>query len=227
MVMISRPRNHFPLVRNTGETLLLAGGIGVTPLIAMGHELHRQGRKFTLYYKAKTRACAGFVEQLSRVPWSDRVHFHFSDENRLNVADVLGEYQAGDQLYTCGPSGFMDAVFESALEQGWDEECLHREYFTVPGDIEYENHEFRMRLANRDIELVVPADKSAADVLTEAGIPVDTKCSDGLCGVCVADYVDGTVEHRDYVLSKAQRESKVALCCSRAAEPDGQIVLNL
>lgn len=227
MVMISRPRNHFPLADVTGRTLLLAGGVGVTPLIAMGHELHRKGRDFTLYYKAKARVSAAFIEQLEKVPWSDRVHTHFSDEDRLNVADVLGGYRPGDQLYTCGPSAFMDAVFQSALDQGWDEECLHREYFTVPGDIEYENHEFRLRLPGRDVELVVPVDRSAADVLTEAGIPIDTKCSDGLCGVCVADYSSGAVEHRDYVLSKKQREGKVALCCSRAVEPDGEIVLNL
>jgi ferredoxin len=113
------------------------------------------------------------------------------------------------------------------LQQGWNEERLHREYFSVPGDIEYENHDFRIRIANRDLALTVPADKSAADVLTEAGIPVDTKCSDGLCGVCVVDYIEGQVEHRDYVLSKEQRKSRIALCCSRAADPDGEIVLRL
>jgi ferredoxin-NADP reductase len=226
-VMISRPRNHFPLVADASRSLLLAGGIGVTPLMAMAHQLHKEQRQFDLYYKARCRAGAGFVEELESVPWSDRVHFHFSDENRLNVADVLGDYRAGDQLYTCGPSAFMDAVFESALEQDWPEECLHREYFTVPEDADYENHAFQVKLGSSGREIDIPADKSAAEVLTEAGIPIEVKCSDGLCGTCVVEYSDGEVEHRDYVLSKEQRKAKLTLCCSRASEAGGRLTIDI
>jgi len=226
-VMISRPRNHFPLVADAGRSLLLAGGIGVTPLMAMAHQLHRDKQDFTFYYKARTRASAGFVNELEAMPWSDRIHFHFSDENRLQVADVLGDFRPGDQLYTCGPSAFMDAVFASAMEQDWPEQCLHREYFTVPEDVEYENHAFRAKLANAGREIEIPADKSAADVLTEAGFPIEMKCSDGLCGTCVAEYTDGDVEHRDYVLSNEQRKTKLTLCCSRAREAGGHLTINI
>ena len=148
-------------------------------------------------------------------------------QQRLDVANVLGDYRPGDQLYTCGPSGFMDAVFESALRLGWDEASLHREYFTAPDDVEYENHSFKIRIANKNAEVLVPPDKSAADVLTDAGYPVETKCSDGLCGTCLAEYVDGDVEHRDYVLSDEQRKTKLTLCCSRASKPDGLLTLNV
>ena len=227
IVMISRPRNHFPLVADAKRSLMLAGGIGVTPLMAMAHELHKDNKDFVFYYKATSRARAGFVDELSSVPWADKVRCYFSDEKRLDVGDVLGDYRAGDQLYTCGPSGFMDAVFESALQQGWEEECLHREYFTVPGDIEYENHAFRVKLANAGREIEIPADKSAADVLTEAGFPIETKCSDGLCGTCVAEYSHGDVEHRDYVLSNEQRKTRLTLCCSRASDAGGQLTLDL
>jgi ferredoxin-NADP reductase len=227
IVMISRPRNHFPLIAGAKRSLLLAGGIGVTPLMAMAHQLHRANSEFDLYYKASTRAGAGFIDELQSVPWSDNVHCFFSDENRLDVADVLGDFHQGDELYTCGPSGFMDAVFETAIAKHWDEACLHREYFAVPGDIEYEDFAFRIRFAHRDAELMVPADKTAADILSEAGYPVETKCSDGLCGTCVANYVEGEVEHRDFVLSNEKRESQLTLCCSRAAKADGEIVLDL
>jgi reductive dehalogenase len=91
-VVISQPRNHFPVITGAKRHLLLAGGIGVTPLIAMGHELHRSGADFMLYYKARTRAQAGFITELEQVPWFHRVRFHFSDENRLDISDVLGEY---------------------------------------------------------------------------------------------------------------------------------------
>lgn len=227
MVMISQPRNHFPLIPGAKRSLLLAGGIGLTPLMAMAHQLHRNNQEFHFYYKATSRAHAGFIDELSSVPWAEKVKCFFSDEQRLDVADVLGDYRPGDQLYTCGPSGFMDTVFESALRQGWDEECLHREYFTAPSDVEYENHSFKILIANKDAEMLVPPDKSAADVLTEAGYPVETKCSDGLCGTCLAEYVEGDVEHRDYVLSNEQRKTKLTLCCSRASEPDGLLTLNI
>ena len=97
----------------------------------------------------------------------------------------------------------------------------------MPGDIEYEDFAFRIRFAHRDAELMVPADKTAADILSEAGYPVETRCSDGLCGTCIANYVEGEVEHRDFVLSNEKRESQLTLCCSRAAKADGEIVLDL
>ena len=226
-VMVSRPRNHFPLVQDAKRSLFLAGGIGVTPLISMAHQLHRDNREFTFYYKARTRAGAGFIVELNSVPWRDRIHLHFSDENRLNISDVLGGFEPGDHLYTCGPSPFMDAVYDSATKQGWPEECLHREYFTVPGDIEYENQAFTLKLARSQTDFEIPPDKSAADVLTDAGVYVETKCSDGLCGTCVVDYTHGEVEHRDYVLSNEQRKTKLTLCCSRARKAGTCLTLDL
>lgn len=226
-VLISRPRNHFPLYESAKRSLLLAGGIGVTPMIAMAHTLHAQNREFVFYYKASTRAGAGFIEELHGYTWADRVHFYFSDENRLNVADVLGDYQADDHLYTCGPAAFMDAVFECALEQGWDGDSLHREYFTAPDTTHYENHSFKLVLQKTGVEIEVPEDKKATEALAEAGYAVDTKCSDGICGACSTQYVDGDIEHRDFVLSNEQRLGRVILCCSRAAEPNGEIVLNM
>jgi reductive dehalogenase len=226
-VLISKPRNHFPLIANARFSLLLAGGIGVTPLIAMAHELHALGEEFRFYYKCSRRVSAAFIEELQSVPWADKVAFHFSDENRLKVADVLGDFQTGDHLYTCGPSEFMDAVFESANELGWDEESLHREYFMAPAVGGYENHPFQIELASSGRVIEVPADRTAVDALTEAGVPVDVKCSDGICGVCSTPYVSGDIEHRDYVLSKAEREHRMVLCCSRASEAGGKLILDL
>src|SRR5690606_41863446 len=104
---------------------------GVTPLIAMAHELHAAGADFDLYYKSRTRAQAAFIPELQAMPWAERVHFHFSDERRLDIADVLNQYRDGSHVYTCGPAAFMDAVFETASGFGWPEEALHREYFSV------------------------------------------------------------------------------------------------
>lgn len=226
-VVISQPRNHFPVIKEGRRHVLMAGGIGVTPLIAMGHELHRAGANFALYYKARTRAQAAFIPELEAVPWADKVHFHFSDERRLEIADVLGGYQPGDHLYTCGPAEFMDAVYEKAAAAGWQEDALHREYFSVPEGAQYVNHPFTLELRKSGIKVEVPGDKAATTALQEAGVNVDVKCSDGLCGVCKTPYLAGDVEHRDYVLSKTQRTTHVILCCGRAKEPGGTIVLDL
>jgi ferredoxin len=172
-------------------------------------------------------AWAGFIPELQRMPWANRVHFYFSDENRLNVADVLGDYQIGDHLYTCGPAEFMDAVYAAATANGWLEQSLHREYFSVPEGTQYVNHPFTLKLQRSGVEVHVPADKSATVALKNAGINVDVKCSDGLCGVCKAHYLEGEIEHRDYVLSNSQRAASVILCCSRAKEPNGTVVLDM
>jgi len=110
---------------------------------------------------------------------------------------------------------------------GFPDDNRHCEYFTVPELPEYENHPFTIRLARSGRVLHVPADKSATDILQENGIHVDTKCSDGICGVCKCGLISGEVEHRDFVLSNKQRETQVILCQSRAARPDGEIEVDL
>ncbi|TQV74313.1 2Fe-2S iron-sulfur cluster-binding protein [Denitrobaculum tricleocarpae] len=227
-VFISPPRNHFPLADSAGKTLLIGGGIGVTPLIAMAHQLHAKGADFSLFYCARQRERAGFVEDLEQAPWRDRVRFFFSAEGkRADLDDLLAGYGSGDQLYTCGSSNFMDAVFAAAEKNIWPEDALHREYFSVPDDAEYENHEFTVRLANDGRSFDVPAEKSIVDVLGAAGIHIDVKCSEGICGVCVARYTEGDVEHRDFVLGKKERVEKMMTCCSRAREEGGEVVLDL
>lgn len=226
-VVISRPRNHFPVVHAGTRHVLLAGGIGVTPLIAMAHELHAAGADFDLYYKSRTRAQAAFIPELEAMPWADRVHFHFSDERRLDIADVLNRYSDGSHVYTCGPAAFMDAVFDTATSFGWPEDALHREYFSVPEAEARERLPFRLKLARSGQSIAVAADQSAVQALAACGLQVDVKCSDGLCGVCAVNYVDGDVDHRDFVLSKKQRETRMVLCCSRAAQADGEVVLDL
>ncbi|MEL7468855.1 MAG: reductive dehalogenase domain-containing protein [Pseudomonadota bacterium] len=226
-VFISRPINHFPLVEYASFSLLMAGGIGVTPMIAMAHRLHALGRAFELHYSCKSRADASFVEDLAAAPWADCVHLHFSaDGTRADLAKTV-THREGAHLYTCGPDRYMTAVLEAAEANDWPEGDLHREYFSVPEQADWENHAFTLKLARSGKEIVVPADQSATDALSNHDIRIDTKCSDGICGVCVTGLIEGEVEHRDFVLAKKDRASKVILCCSRAAQRDGVITIDL
>lgn len=230
-VFITRPANHFPLCEDASMSLMFAGGIGVTPMIAMAHRLHALGKPFAFHYSAASRTSAGFLRDLEQMPWNDRVGYHFKDEGaRADLMALMPVYEAGMHVYTCGAPRYMDGVFEAALARGWPEEAMHREYFSVPEAEGWVNREFVLRLTRSGKSLPVPADRSATDVLAQAGIKIDTKCSDGLCGVCVTPYdaaASGEIEHRDFVLGKRERSHKIILCCSRAKEAGGEVVVDL
>lgn len=226
-VFISKPINHFPLDETATKTFLMGGGIGITPMIAMAHRLHALGADFELHYSITARGSGGYLDDLVNAPWFDHATIHVSNEGtRADLDQLLSGYQPGWHVYTCGPDRYMGGVIEAAERQGFPDEARHLEYFSVPDLPEYENHDFTLRLKDgRDLH--VPADKTATDVLAENGIHIDVKCSDGICGVCKCGLIAGDVEHRDFVLSKAQRADNIILCQSRAAEKDGMIEVDL
>ncbi len=227
-VFISKPINHFELVEEADKSLLMGGGIGITPMIAFAHRLHALGRDFDLHYSCATRAKAAYLDDLAAMPWADRVHLHISDEGgRADLDKLLAGYRHGWHLYTCGPLRYMEGVIAAATRQGFPEEARHLEYFAVPEVPDYINHPFTLRLARSGRDLLVPADRSATDVLADAGIPVDVKCADGICGVCKCALIAGEVEHRDFVLSRAQRAQSIILCQSRAAAKGGVVVVDI
>ncbi len=230
-VFISRPTNHFPLVEDASESLFFAGGIGVTPLIAMAHRLHRLDRNFTLHYSAKDRTDAGFLDDLRDAPWAGRVHYHFSNEGtRADLSKMVPAFATGMDLYVCGSSRYMDAVFAIAKERDWPDANCHREYFTAPETPAWTNHPFKIKLMRSGKVLKVGANQTAVEALAAVGVILDVKCSDGLCGVCATPFdaaQSDAVQHRDFVLTETDRSRKIILCCSRTAEPDQQIVLDL
>jgi vanillate monooxygenase ferredoxin subunit len=131
---ISAPRNHFELAPDAPHHLLLAGGIGITPLLAMAEQLSQQGASFALHHCTRSRERTPFVETLAASAYASRVHHHFDDgeaAQKLDIAATLRQAPAGTHLYVCGPQGFMDAVLNAGRNTGWPEERLHREYFAA------------------------------------------------------------------------------------------------
>ena len=227
-LFISKPINHFPLHEAASFSYLMGGGIGVTPMIAMAHELYAQGKGFELHYSGRSRRSMGYLQDLASFPWADHVHYHVSDESsRADLDQVFADIGEGAHVYTCGAERYMSEVMASAERAGVPEEQRHLEYFSVPETPEWENHEFTLKLAKSGQTLNVPADKSASDVLLEQGFAIDVKCSDGLCGVCRCDLLAGEVEHRDFVLSRKQRERSIIVCQSRAAKAGGVVEIDL
>ncbi len=227
-VFVSHPINHFALDPYATKTILMGGGIGITPMIAMAHELHASGRDFVLHYSGRSRANMGFLPELAAMPWADKVHLHITDENsRADFDRLLAGYEPGWHIYTCGADRYMASVLDAACRSGFPEDAQHLEYFSVPEQPDYENYDFTLKLVKSGKTLQVPADKTAVDVLNANGFSVDVKCSDGICGVCKCGVISGDVEHRDFVLSKAQRETNIILCQSRAADKDGVIEIDM
>jgi len=226
-VFISPPINHFALHEDAIFTYLMGGGIGVTPMIAMAHRLHALGRDFALHYSCSDRASAGFLPDLQKAPWADKVILHFSSEDTRADLGALLNWRKGAHVYTCGPDTYMSAVMEAAQKNGFPEENQHLEYFSPPEQPAYENHDFTFVLARSGKRVAVRADQSPSDALLDAGVRVDVKCADGLCGVCKCRVLDGEVEHRDFVLSNAERQEWLITCQSRAAKPDGEVTLDL
>ncbi|MDA7598482.1 reductive dehalogenase [Alphaproteobacteria bacterium] len=226
-IFISKPLNHFPLVEDAGKSYLMGGGIGITPMIAMANRLHLLGRDFAVHYSCRSRQNAGFLSMLDAVPWRDKLHLHFSDEDsRADLAAILADPAPRDHVYCCGPDLYMNAVMEAATEAGFDEDNRHLEYFSVPEQPEYENHDFTLHLAQSGRDITVPADRTAAEVLNENGFNIDIKCSDGICGVCKCGLISGDVEHRDFVLSNRQRDTTIILCQSRGTK-DSAVAIDL
>ncbi len=226
-VFISKPINHFPLHEDSPMSYLMGGGIGITPMIAMAHRLHALDQPFEMHYSGRTRATMGYLDHLDNVPWADRVTLHISSEGtRADLAAIL-RHSDGAHVYTCGAEPYMAAVMDVAEAAGFPEGNRHLEYFSVPEMPDYVNHPFTIKLLKSGREFLVPADRSAADVLIENGIPVDLKCSNGICGVCKCGLGSGEVEHRDFVLSNAQRQTNIITCQSRAAVAGGVIELDL
>lgn len=217
---ISAPRNLFALDEQAPRSLLLAGGIGITPLLSMAWRLHALGADFALHQCVRSIKLAAFAERLASAPFAGRTHLHCDDgasEQKLDLPALLAAEPAGSQLYVCGPNGFMEYVLDSARALGWAEERLHREYFAAP-EAESGGGAFTLRIASSGLELQVPEDRTALEVLEDAGFDIPVSCGQGICGTCLTRVVDGQPEHRDLFLSDEEkaRNDQFTPCCSRS-----------
>lgn len=226
LLAIGSPRNSFPLHDGPAPALLLAGGIGLTPLLAMAEQLARERRACTLAVFARSRGHLAFGDALARL--GSAVWLHFDDAaapEKLDLAAVVADAAAarsGTQLYLCGPAGFMQAALAHARAAGWPEDAIHLEYFAPPESSAAEagDEPFVLHLVRSDSRVPVAADQTAVQALHEVGIDIPVSCEQGVCGTCVVPWRTaagaGVPEHRDFCLSASERGHKLALCCSRA-----------
>jgi vanillate O-demethylase ferredoxin subunit len=225
---ISTPRNFFSLNSAAPRHLLLAGGIGVTPMVSMLHELERRGAAYELHYCTRSPERTAFRRRLLPAVEAGRVHLHHDGGDPaqgLAMGPLLLRQPAGTHLYYCGPSGFMAAVAQAST--GWPREAVHCEYFVAPDKsaTDTKDEPFVVKLARSGRCLEVPADRSIMDVLADHGVAVQSSCRAGYCGSCITRYVAGEPEHRDAVLDTSDRSQYVLVCCARSRSKE--LVLDL
>jgi ferredoxin-NADP reductase len=213
------PRNNFELIDAPGY-LFLAGGIGITPLVAMADHVCRTGVPWHLIYGARDREAMVFAERLTDLG-PDRVTLVAEDQHgRPDFAAAISAAPAGTAIYCCGPAGMIKEVERVCADAGRRDD-LHVERFGGQGslaEIEGVNSEFELELAHTGVVLTVPADRTALEVVHEILPDHPYSCLGGQCGSCEVAVLAGEVEHRDEVLSDAERaaNSAMTLCVSRA-----------
>ncbi len=223
-LQISLPRNHFALVAGAPQHLLLAGGIGITPLLAMAEQLMADGADFQLHCAARSAHRAPFAARLLQAPWRQRVTLHLDDGDaaqRLDLAALLAAPQAGTQLYVCGPAGFIDAVLATARAAGWPDAQLHCERFNAVVEQRDSDADFEVQLGQGGRVVLVPRGQTVVQALAAAGVTVPTSCEQGVCGTCLTPVLAGEPDHRDQYLTPEEQAANDQFlpCCSRACSP--------
>ena len=229
-LQISAPKNHFPLAHGAKRSLLLAGGIGITPILCMAERLANTGAVFELHHCTRSRERTPFAERIRGSSFAGRAHWHVDDGDaaqQLDLAALLGMPREGEHVYVCGPKGFMDAVLGTARAAGWPEAQLHFEFFGAAPVAADGDQAFEVQLASSGRVVVVPAGRSVVQALAAVGVEVLTSCEQGVCGTCLTRVLDGQPEHRDQYLTPEEQAAcdQFLPCCSRARSP--RLVLDL
>ncbi len=227
VLAVSEPRNNFPLRRDAIRTILLAGGIGMTPLLAMAQALDRMHLAFELHCFAQSSEHIAFADVVDGLGGSVVRHLDLSpDETVGEVRRLVAEPETFAHLYVCGPGPMLEAARREASTAGWPEDAVHFEYFKNTTEID-DSSTFEVALARSALTVTVPSGTTILEVLREHGVIVPSSCEQGACGTCVATVLDGEPDHQDVYLNDADHRAgdRIMTCVSRAKSD--RLVLDL
>ncbi len=218
---ISQPVNLFPYDVRARKHILMAGGIGITPFLAMMDQMAREDRSFELHYAIRNRQHGAYWQELVERYGAHRVKIYVDDEKLfIPVGSILSAQPLGTHLYVCGPSGMIDAVLKQARERGWPDQNLHSERFLAPppGKV------FQVVLKKSGRTISVGTHQSILEAVEAAGIDAPFLCRGGACGQCETGVISctGTLEHNDHYLEPEDKQSgrKIMICVSRLNGPE-------
>lgn len=211
-------RNHFPLIA-AERYLLIAGGIGITPLLAMARKLERTGQDWQLLYGGRSRASMAFLDEMAA--FGDKVKVRPQDEcGLLDLAAFIGAAQPGKVVYCCGPEPLLQAV--EAQCASWPEDALQIERFHPRAqEVKLASPAFDVELRKSGLTIAIAPDQTIADALDSIGVHIPRSCNEGTCGTCITKVLEGTPDHRDSFLRPKQRaeNKRIMVCCSRSLSP--------
>ena len=227
VLAISEPRNNFPLRRDSMRTILLAGGIGITPLLAMAQSLDRMSLAFELHCFAQSAEHTAFSDVLDGLGESVVRHLGLPpDETVAEIRRLVAAPDEFTHVYVCGPGPMLEAARREAAEAGWPDDHVHFEYFKNTTEID-DSSTFEVALARSALTVTVPSGSTILEVLRESGVPLPSSCEQGACGTCVATVLEGEPDHQDVYLNDSDHEAgdRIMTCVSRALSD--RLVLDL
>ncbi len=229
-VKVSHPKNHFSMATDAQKSLLVAGGIGITPILSMAEHLASQNAEFELHYVARTPDHAAFLDDIRNSQFAHRVQFYFSRDPQsaaLDLKKILSNPAAACHLYICGPQKLIDATLSIARELGWPESQLHYELFGAEIVKSDTDAGFDVGIASSGRVIHVPQDQTVVQALAAAGIDILMSCEQGVCGTCLTGVLEGIPDHKDsYLTPEEQAANNIFTpCCSRSKT--AKLVLDL
>lgn len=212
MLSCSQPVNEFPLSEKAEEHILIAGGVGITPILAMTYALQSMGADFQLHYAARTEEHMAYRERAQQLA-GDGFHAYFSQSpnpSPMDLTALLGDAQSERHAYVCGPHRLTQAVIDTARKLGWFDKAVHRESFGARS--ETSDRAIEVELALSGMTLRVEPGTTILDALIDAGAFVSYECKRGECGTCQARVLEGEPIHRDVSLTEQQRNEDKLMC---------------
>jgi phthalate 4,5-dioxygenase reductase component len=216
-LMVALPVNDFRLPPRAQDFLFIAGGIGITPIMAMIRQAQAESKRFRLFYCTRSPETTAFIDELSAPEFAGLVTIHHDqgDPNcSLDLKPILAERRNREHLYCCGPRPLMEAVRN--MTDHWSSTAVHFEAFSEAETHKPDDKPFRLRLARTGKVLDVPVTRTVLEVLREDGLDVPSSCETGTCGTCRTKLLAGEADHRDLVLAEHERADHIMICVSRA-----------
>jgi phthalate 4,5-dioxygenase reductase subunit len=213
--------NDFALPQRAQDFLFIAGGIGVTPIMAMIRQVIAEGKRFRLFYCSRSPETTAFREELAAPHLKDMVTIHYDEgdvSRSLDLRPILAERKNREHLYCCGPRPLMEAV--RAMTDHWSSTAVHFEAFSDAETHKTGDIPFKVTLARSGTVLDVPTTKTILEVLRDHGLDVPSSCETGTCGTCRTKMLAGEADHRDLVLADHERKDTIMICVSRARSGD-------